>query len=55
MIKLELSPAELDVIMKYLGTGAFNEVAPIVAKVHGQALPQVQAQQAEKKAEDDQP
>ena len=41
MLKLELAPAELDVVMKYLGTGAFNEVAPIVAKIHGQVLPQI--------------
>jgi hypothetical protein len=42
MIKLELTAPELDVIMKYLGMGAFNEVAPIVAKIHGQAIPQIQ-------------
>ena len=47
MLKVELSPAELDVVMKYLGTGAFNEVAPIVAKIHGQVLPQIQEKKEE--------
>ena len=44
-IKLELEIAEVEQILKHLATGAYAEVAQLIAKLHGQALPQAQAQQ----------
>jgi len=44
-IKLELEIVEVEQILKHLASGAYAEVAQLIAKLHGQALPQAQAQQ----------
>jgi len=44
-IKLELEIAEVEAILKSLSGNAYAEVAQLIAKLHGQALPQAQAQQ----------
>jgi len=44
-IKLELEIVEVEQILKHLATGAYAEVAQLIAKLHDQALPQAQAQQ----------
>ena len=44
-IKLELEIAEVEAILKSLSANAYAEVAQLIAKLHGQALPQAQAQQ----------
>ena len=43
-IKLELEIAEVEAILKSLSGNAYAEVAQLIAKLHGQALPQAQAQ-----------
>ena len=43
-IKLELEIAEVEQILKHLASGAYAEVAQLIAKLHGQALPQASAQ-----------
>ena len=40
-VTLELTLAELNVIMKYLGAGAYVEVADLVVKIRQQAEPQL--------------
>lgn len=42
-IKLELELNETEAVLKYLSKGEYAEVAPLIAKIHGQALPQVSA------------
>ena len=44
-IHLELEIAEVEGILKSLSGNAYAEVAQLIAKLHGQALPQAQAQQ----------
>jgi len=57
MINLNLEIAEVEAILKHVGNAAYAEVAPLIAKIHGQATAQVQAiQQAsvvEKQQSDD--
>ena len=43
-IKLELEISEVEQILKSLSGNAYAEVAQLIAKLHGQALPQAQAQ-----------
>ena len=43
-IKLELEIVEVEQILKHLASGAYAEVAQLIAKLHGQALPQASAQ-----------
>ena len=43
MINLKLELEELNTILKHLGNGIYTEVGQIIAKLHGQALPQVEA------------
>ena len=45
-IKLELEIAEVEAILKSLSGNAYAEVAQLIAKLHGQALPQASAQMA---------
>ena len=45
MINLKLELEELNTILKHLGNGIYTEVGQIIAKLHGQALPQVEAAQ----------
>ena len=46
MINVHLEIAELEAVLKHLAQQAYAEVAPLIAKIHGQAIPQVQAIQA---------
>lgn len=47
MINLKLELEELNTILKHLGNGIYTEVGQIIAKLHGQALPQVQNKEPE--------
>lgn len=51
MIKLELAIEEINTILKHLGNGIYTEVGQIIAKLHGQAIPQVQKPDEEVPAE----
>lgn len=46
-LKLELSIEETQMVLNSLGAQPFNQVAGLVEKIKGQALPQVQALEAE--------
>ena len=46
-INLELEVNEIEIALKHLASGAFMEVSPVICKIRDQALPQVQAQQAQ--------
>ena len=46
-ITLELEVNEIEIALKHLSAGAFMEVSPVICKIRDQALPQVQAQQAQ--------
>lgn len=41
MIKLELTLEEINTALKHLGAGVYAEVGALIAKIHGQALPQI--------------
>ena len=43
MINLNLEIAEIEAVLKHIGQAAYAEVAPLIAKIHGQATTQVQA------------
>ena len=45
-INLEHSIEEINLILKHLGNGIYAEVGQLIAKIHGQALPQVEAAKA---------
>ena len=45
MINLSLEIAEVEAVLKHIGQAAYAEVAPLIAKIHGQATTQVQAMQ----------
>jgi len=45
MINLNLEIAEIEALLKHIGQAAYAEVAPLIAKIHGQATTQVQAMQ----------
>ena len=51
MIKLNLEIAEVEAVLKHIGQAAYAEVAPLIAKIHGQATAQVQAMQQASVAE----
>jgi hypothetical protein len=51
MINLNLEIAEVEAILKHIGQAAYAEVAPLIAKIHGQATAQVQAIQQASVAE----
>lgn len=42
MINLELTLEEVNTALKHLGNGVYSEVGALIAKIHGQALPQIQ-------------
>lgn len=42
-IKLELELNETESVLKHLSKGEYAEVAPLIAKIHAQAMPQVTA------------
>jgi hypothetical protein len=46
MIKLELSIEEINLALKHLGNGIYTDVGQLIAKIHAQALPQVEAAKA---------
>jgi hypothetical protein len=46
MINVSLEIAEVEAILKHLAQAAYADVAGLIAKIHGQAIPQVQAIQA---------
>lgn len=43
MINLNLEIAEVEAVLKHIGQAAYAEVAGLIAKIHSQAVPQVQA------------
>ena len=51
MINLNLEIAEIEAVLKHIGQAAYAEVAPLIAKIHGQATTQVQAMQQASVAE----
>lgn len=42
MITLEHTIEEINLLLKHLGNGVYSEVGALIAKIHGQALPQIQ-------------
>ena len=42
-IRLDLTCADLDLIVAMLGLGAYDLVAPLIAKIRAQGLPQAEA------------
>jgi hypothetical protein len=51
MYKIELSLEEVNFILGVLGKREFDEVAPLIIKIRGQVIPQVQAAAAAAEAE----
>jgi hypothetical protein len=51
MIKLELTIDEINMALKHLGNGIYTDVGQLIAKIHAQALPQVEANKAQKEEE----
>jgi hypothetical protein len=47
MIKLELTLEEVNYVLKSIGKNSYEECAPLVNKIHAQALPQVEAIKAQ--------
>jgi len=43
MIKLDLTIEEINYALKSIGKNPYEECAPLVAKIHAQAMPQVEA------------
>ena len=43
VLTLNLSVAQINVILKYLGSGAFAEVESVINSIREQAAPQLQA------------
>ena len=42
-LELKLTVAHVDAILKHLAKGTYEEVAHVIALLHGQAQPQIQA------------
>jgi len=47
MIKLDLTLEEVNYVLKSIGRNPYDECAPLVAKIHGQAVPQIEAIKAQ--------
>jgi hypothetical protein len=47
MIKLELTLDEINYVLKSVGKNPYEECAPLVSKIHAQAVPQVEALKAQ--------
>jgi len=47
MIKLELTLEEVNYVLASVGKNPYEQCAPLVAKIHGQAMPQVEAAKSE--------
>lgn len=45
-INLELSVAHVNMILKHLAKGAYEEVSDVIAAIHSQGKPQVESAQA---------
>jgi hypothetical protein len=43
MINLNLTVDEINVALSHLGNGIYKDVAPIITKIHQQAIPQIEA------------
>jgi len=46
MININLEIAEVEAVLKHISQQAYADVAGLIAKIHGQAVPQVAAIQA---------
>ena len=46
MINIHLEISEVEAVLKHLSKQSFEDVSSLIAKIHGQAVPQVQAIQA---------
>ena len=46
MINLHLEISEVEAVLKHLSKQAFEDVSALIAKIHGQAVPQVRAIQS---------
>jgi len=53
MIKLDLTIEEINYILKSVGKNPYEECAPLVSKIHGQAVPQVEAIKAQAPKEEE--
>lgn len=42
-LDLKLSVAQINIVLKYLGAGAYAEVAELIAAIHEQSKPQLEA------------
>jgi len=42
VLNLNLTVAQINVILKYLGAGSFVEVEPVITTIRDQAAPQIQ-------------
>jgi len=42
IVKLELTVAQINTVLKHLGAGAYAEVSELINEFHKQATPQVQ-------------
>lgn len=51
-LTLNLTVAQVNVILKYVGAGAFVEVESVIAAIRQQAAPQLAAIQPEEQAEE---
>jgi len=43
VVKLEMTVAQINTVLKHLGVGAYAEVSDLISHIHSQATPQVQA------------
>lgn len=43
MITLNLTIEEINTALKHMGKGIYEEVAPVISKIHSQAMPQIEA------------
>ena len=43
MINLSLTIEEINIALKHMGEGIYKEVAPVIAKIHAQATPQIES------------
>ena len=44
MIKLELTIEEINYVLKSIGKNPYEECAPLVNKIHAQAVPQIKTE-----------
>jgi hypothetical protein len=51
MIKLDLTIEEVNYVLASVGKNPYEQCAPLVGKIHGQAMPQVEAIKAQAEQE----